>query len=91
MPNRPHLKLSKVVLNSPGGQLNNLGQFVARNLYKGQKFHYLDQVVKGTTTSLLGWGPCVSLGLITHILPVEAHIVPEPGIGTLKGDPVKIV
>ena len=29
MPNRPHLKPSKVVLNSPGGQLSNLGQFVA--------------------------------------------------------------
>ena len=35
MPNRPHLKPSKVVLNSPGGQLSNLGQFVARTLYKG--------------------------------------------------------
>ena len=32
MPNRPHLNPSKVVLNSPGGQLSNLGQFVARPL-----------------------------------------------------------
>ena len=91
MPNRPHLKPSKVVLNSPGGQLSNLGQFVARTLYKGEKFHYLVQVVKGTTTSLLGRGPCVRLGLIARILAVEAHSVPEPGIGTLKGDPVKIM
>ena len=79
IPNRPHLKPS------------NLGQFVARTLYKGEKFHYLVQVVKGTTTSLLGRGPCVRLGLIAHILAVEAHSVPEPGIGTLKGDPVKIM
>ena len=79
MPNRPHLKPSKVVLNSPGGQLSNLGQFVARTLYKGEKFHYLVQVVKGTTTSLLGRGPCVRLGLIARILAVEAHSVPEPG------------
>ena len=57
MPNRPHLKPSKVVLNSPGGQLSNLGQFVARTLYNGEKFHYLVQVVKGTTTSLLDQGP----------------------------------
>ena len=91
IPNRPHLKPSKVVLNSPGGQLSNLGQFVARALYKGEKFHYLVQVVKGTTTSLLGRGPCVRLGLIARILAVEAHSVPEPGIGTLKGDPVKIM
>ena len=55
------------------------------------KFHYLVQVVKGTTTSLLGRGACVRLGLIEPILAVEAHSVPEPGIGTLKGDPVKIV
>ena len=82
---------SKVVLNSPGGQLSNLGQFVARTLYKGEKFHYLVQVVKGTSTSLLGRGPCVRLGLIARILAVEAHSVPEPGIGTLKGHPVKII
>ena len=88
MPTRPHRKPSKVVLNSPGGQLSNLGQFVARTLYKGEKFHYLVQVVKGTT-SLLGRGPCVRLRLIARILAVEAHSVPEPGIGTLKGDPVK--
>ena len=56
MPNRPCLKPSKVVLNSPGGQLSNLGQFVARTSYKGDKFHFLVQVVKGTTTSLLGRG-----------------------------------
>ena len=91
MPNRPHRKPSKVVLNSPGGQLSNLGQFVARTLYKGEKFHYLAQVVKGTTTSLSGRGPCVRLGLIARILAVEAHGVPKPEIGTLKGDPVKIV
>ena len=91
MPNRPHLKPSKVVLNSPGGQLSNLGQFVARTLYKGEKFHYLIQVVKGTTTSLLGRGPCIRLGLIARILAVEAHSVLEPGIGTLIGDPVKIL
>ena len=91
MPNRPRLKPSKVVLNSPGGQLSNLGQFVARTLYKGEKFHYLIQVFKGTTTSLLGWGPCVRLGLIACILAVEAHSVPEPGTGTLKGDQLKIV
>ena len=71
MPNRPHLKPSKVVLNSPGGQLSNLGQFVARTLYKGEKFHYLVQVIKGTTTSLLGRGPCIRLGLIARILAVE--------------------
>ena len=91
MPNRPHLKPSKVVLNSPGGQLSNLAQFVARTLYKGEKFHYLVQVVKGPTTSLLGRGPCVQLRLIVRILAVEAHSVPEPGIAILKGDPVKIV
>ena len=91
MPNRPHLEPSKVVRNSPGGQLSNLGQFVARTLYKGEKFHYLVQIVKGTTTSLLGWGPYVRLRLIVRILTVEAHSIPEPGIGTLKGDPVKIV
>ena len=90
-PNRPHLRPSKVVLNSPGGQLSNLGQFVARTLYKGEKFHYLVQVVKGTTTSLLGQKPCVRLGMIARILAVEVHSVPEPGIGTLKDDPVKIV
>ena len=87
MPNRPHLKPSKVVLNSPGGQLSNLGQFVAWTLYKGEKLHYLVQVIKGTLTSLLG----VRLGLIARILAVEAHSVPEPWIGTLKGDPVKIM
>ena len=43
------------------------------------------------TTSLLGRGPCVRLGLIAYILAVDAHSVPKPGIGTLKGDPVKIV
>ena len=91
MPNRPCLKPIKVVLNSPGGQLSNLGQFVARTLYKGEKFHFLVQVVKGTTTSLLGQGPCVSLGLIATIFAVEAHSRPEPGKGTLKGNPVKIV
>ena len=64
---------------------------MARTLYEGEKFHYLIQVVKGTTTSLLGRGPCLRLGLIAHILAVEAHSVPEPGIDTLKGDPVKIV
>ena len=31
------------------------------------------------------------LGLIARSLAVEAHSVPEPGIGTLKGDPVKIM
>ena len=77
-------------MNSPG-QLSNLGQFVARTLYKGQQFHHLVQVVKGTTTSLLGRGPCVGLGLNTRILTIEAHSIPEPGIGTLKGNPVKIV
>ena len=46
MPNRPHMKPSKVILNIPGGQLNNLGQFVARTLYKGEEFHYLVQAVK---------------------------------------------
>ena len=40
---------------------------------------------------LLGRGACVLLGLIARILTVEAHSVSEPGIGTLKGDPVKIV
>ena len=60
-------------------------------LYKGQKFHYLVQVVKGTTKSLLGQGPCIRLGLIACILAIEAHSIPEPGIGTLKGDPVKII
>ena len=89
MPNRPHLKPSKVVLNSPSCELSNSGQFVTRTLYKGEKFHYLVQVVKGTTTSLLGRGPCVRLGLIVRMLPIEAHSVPEPG--TLKGDPVKIM
>ena len=64
---------------------------MARTLHKGEKFHYLVQVVKGTTTSLLGRGPCVRLGLIAGILAVEVHSVPEPGIGTLKGDPVKII
>ena len=88
MPNRPRLKPSKVVRNSPGGQLSNLGQFVARTLYKGEKFHYLIQVFKRTKTS---WGPCVRLGLIACILAIEAHSVPEPGTGTLEGDPVKIV
>ena len=39
----------------------------------------------------MGRGPCVHLGLIACILAVEAHSVPEPGIGTLKGDTVKIV
>ena len=62
-------------------------RFVAGTLYKGEKFHYLNQVVKGTTTNLLGRGPCVRLSLIAHILIVEAHSVPEPG----KGHPVKIV
>ena len=91
MPNRPRLKPSKVVLNSPGGQLSNLGQSVAQTLYKGEKFHFLVQVVEGTTTSLLGWGSCIRLSLIASILALEAHRKPEPGIGTLKGDPVKIV
>ena len=63
---------------------------MARTLYKGEKFH-LVQVVKGTTTSLLGRGPCVRLVLIARVLAVEAHSIPEPGIGTLKGDPVKIL
>ena len=63
---------------------------MARNLYKGEKFHYLVQVLKGMATSLLGRGPCLRLGLLARILAVEAHSVPEPGIGTLKGDPVKI-
>ena len=64
---------------------------MAQTLYKRQKFHYLVQVVKGTTTSLLGRGACVHLGFIACIITVEAHSVPEPGIGSLKGDPVKIV
>ena len=90
MPNRPRLKLSKVVLNSPGGQLNTLGQFVARNLYKGQKFHYLVQVVKGTTTSLLGWGPCVSLGLkgdhVKIVLKENARRVQIPLMSKVKAE-----
>ena len=64
---------------------------MARTLYKGEKFHFLVQVVKGTTTSLLGQGPCIRLSLIARVLPVEAHSIPKPGIGTLKGDPVKIL
>ena len=91
MSNRPRLKSGKVVLNSPGGQCSNLGQFVARTLYMGEKFHFLVQVLKGTTTTLLGRGPCIRLGLIARIFAVETHSVPEPGIGTLKGDPVKIM
>ena len=42
-------------------------------------------------TSLLGRGPCVRLSLIARIPAVQAHSIPEPAIGTLKGDPVKIV
>ena len=45
-PIRPHLKPSKVVLNSPGGQLSNLGQFVAQTLYRGEKFHNLVKSLK---------------------------------------------
>ena len=66
-------------------------EVVAQTLYKGEKFHYLVQVFKDTTRSLLGRGPCVRLGLIARIHTVEAHSVPEPGIGTLKGDPMKIM
>ena len=41
---------------------------------------------------LLVWGPCVRLALIAHILTLEAQSsLPEPGIGTLKGDSVKTV
>ena len=39
----------------------------------------------------LNWGPCIHLGLIAHILTIEAHSVPEPGICTLSGDSMKIV
>ena len=92
MSNRPRLRRSSITLKSPGGDLQNEGQFLARTSYIGKAYHFLVQVVSNDVTSLLGRSVCVKLGLVARIHAIESQDGhnQKPSIGLLKCVPVKI-
>ena len=51
MSNRPRLRRSSITLKSPGGDLQNEGQFLARTSYIGKAYHFLFQVVSNDVTT----------------------------------------
>lgn len=86
-------KLSPVTskLESPGGKVVHLGQFLAKTQEtKGRKTtdcYFRVIVAKSTCDNLLSRSVGVRLGLIQHI--EEVSVFGE--LGLLKGDPIKIV
>ena len=88
---RPKLVKSSMVLQSPGGRVENLGQFVVHANRNDRKISFRVFVIKGETDNLLGRDAAVRLGLVKRI---DANSAKDLAFGTVgepvKTDPVKI-
>ena len=87
--NRPKLKPTTVVLNSPGGRLTCLGEFNATAACKGKEYEFGVVVIEGRKEiSLLAREAASKMGLVARIDEVLDQV--GRGIGRMKTDPVEI-
>ena len=80
----PRLQPAHAILNSPGGRLSVVGEFVAETVFKSKEYQFRVVVVRESTENLLSRGVSQKMGLIKKIDAVEAKF------GLLKTDPVHI-
>ena len=88
---KPRLKPVKTTLQSPGGTVTTRGQFIAKTEAqvnnKWQQCYFRVVVVKSSGENLLSRTVAVNMGLIKCIEEVSVY----GDVGTLRGEPVKIV
>ena len=88
---RPKLRPVTSKIESPGGKVGHVGQFLAKikvTKGRGTKDCYFRVIVaKSTCDNLLSRSVAAYLGLIQHIGEVDVY----GELGLLKGEPVKIV
>ena len=89
---RPKLKHSDTVLQSPGGKVAYLGQFVTQTEHRGNKVSFRVFVLKGSTDCLLSREAAIRLCLVRRLDATEAKDLAFGDIGPpIQCDPVKIV
>jgi hypothetical protein len=88
---RPKLVQSRARLESPGGPVQNIGQFVGTTFWKGRRTTFRIFVLKGKTDCLLSRSAALALELVKRLDDVNQDLA-FGGIGVpVKCDPIKIV
>ncbi|KAK7105840.1 hypothetical protein V1264_017168 [Littorina saxatilis] len=87
---RPKLHTSHAKLESPGGPVENMGQFVAQTSFKGKRTTFRVYVLRGETDSLLSRSTALKLGLVKRLDEMNNLAFGDIGV-PVKCDPIKIV
>jgi hypothetical protein len=88
---RPKLVQSRAGLESLGGPVQNIGQFVGTTFWKGRRTTFRIFVLKGKTDCLLSRSAALALELVKRLDSVNQDLA-FGGIGVpVKCDPIKIV
>ena len=86
---RPKIHASSAKLDSPGGPVQNLGQFIAHTDRKGKHISFRVFVLKGETDCLLSRGAAMKLGLVKRLDDLKYLAFGD--IGTpVKCEPIRI-
>lgn len=94
LPHKPELESARRILNSPGGKLLCIGEFIADTIMDGKHYTFRVSVIKGHGSNLLSRGVASQMGLVTlnHTQQVnEIHNDVFGDIGLLQCEPVNIV
>ena len=87
---RPKYHASQAKLQSPGGPVQNLGQFIAKDEFKGKRTSFRIFVLRGATDSLLSRAAALKLGLVKRLDDVQNLAFGDIGV-PVKCAPVNIV
>ncbi len=83
--NKPKLRKTSVVLTSPGGNIETVGEFITTMTHKGNTLNARVVVIKSSAKALLSRNVACMLGIVKFIDTVDTKI------GLMKTKPVKIV
>ncbi|KAK6493915.1 hypothetical protein HHUSO_G330 [Huso huso] len=87
--NTPQLQSTGVTLDSPGGKLKCVGQFLAKTKYKAREYQFKVYVISGSPVSnLLGRDVAATMGIVYQVNEIYSELFGN--IGLLKTNPVKI-
>lgn len=88
----PRLCQSTLNLSSPGGNLNTVGEFMAKTTYKNQRYSFkivvVDQPLKN---NLLSRGVSAKLGLVKRIDTINKQVFGSTGLVKTKPVNIKLV
>ena len=88
---RPKLAEMKGKLESPGGEVKNEGQFVAKTKYRGTDHFFRVVVIRGTHVPLLSRGASLKLGLVKRVDEAKVKDCAFGEIGTpVECEPIEI-